>query len=103
MPPRPFTTDGCSGWMSWGWRFLTGHPPPWDGCCVEHDRLYWMGGSAAQRRQADQGLMACVIRSGHPWWAMAMYPAVRLGGMFWLPLPWRWGYGWPWPQTGPKP
>jgi hypothetical protein len=96
MPDRAFTTDGCSGGMSWVWRTLTGSPPPWEGACVQHDLAYWRGGTAAERRRADNNLWAAVANGGHPAIALAMYLAVRIGGHWLLPTPWRWGYGWRW-------
>jgi hypothetical protein len=68
--------------------------PPWQACCERHDRAYWIGGTAEDRRIADQQLMICVARRAHPHWAYAMYLAVRLGGSPWFPFKWRWGYGW---------
>ena len=48
-----FVTDGCSGGMSEGWDTLARHfpsieqyfgdKPPWESCCVAHDRSYWRG------------------------------------------------------------
>lgn len=87
-PPRPFRSDGCTFWPDGRWR----------DCCVEHDRAYWRGGSAAARRAADRALHRCVTARGHPWVAAWMYWGVRLGGVPWLPTAWRWGFGWPWRQ-----
>ena len=129
-----FTTDGCSGGLSVGWEYLAdrietiqkqhGIRPPWEPCCIEHDRHYHAGpgnGSTAEesfeaRKQADLALQACVIETGHTRAtelsveydvspgtvdtlyaviAELMYRAVRLGGVPCSGLPWRWGYGWP--------
>lgn len=97
---KPFTTDGCSGGMSWAWRRLTGRPPPWEGACVDHDRVYHRGGTASDRLAADVLLMLSVAAGagnsdhrGRPYLAIAMFLGVRLGGAPWWPLPWRWGYG----------
>ncbi|MFS4582017.1 hypothetical protein [Phaeobacter sp. C3_T13_0] len=43
--PVPFVTDGCSGGLSAIWRQITGDGsldggPPFEACCVAHDRLY---------------------------------------------------------------
>ena len=92
QPPKPFKTDHCS-------LFPDGN---WGGCCVEHDKAYWYGGTAAARKAADQALCDCVRQHGYPRLARLMYLGVRIGGHGWLPTPWRWGFGWPWPQTGPK-
>ncbi len=129
-----FTTDGCSGGLSVGWDYFSkqagffkerhGTRPPWENCCVEHDRAYHAGGGAgltpaegfAAREQADEELRACVmstvtgrrevLRSDYHFSdeeidmlyatiSESMFQAVRLGGMPCTGLSWRWGYGWP--------
>lgn len=129
----PFTTDGCSGGLSDVWRvvadrfpaFAEAHrqAPPWEGCCVIHDRAYHAAGpdaaadlSYSARLSADEALRLCVahsadnraaelvgryglteeeIRSAYDAVAAAMYLAVRFGGGPCTGLPWRWGYGYP--------
>lgn len=129
-----FTTDGCSGGLSLAWTQLSerypefaeshGELPPWQDCCVTHDRAYHFGGGAAksslesfaQRRDADLALRACVIQTGttradalkrlyeltdaqiqalYEGIGDLMYRAVRLGGIPCTEAAWRWGYGWP--------
>ncbi len=124
-----FSTDGCSGGMSMVWTSVAeisplfaerlGQQPPWEYCCVAHDRHYWRGESIdgfAKRLQADQELRQCVRQSastesrqlavslGLPaaeisemikLTADLMYAAVRAGGKPCTGLPWRWGHGWP--------
>jgi hypothetical protein len=124
----PFTTDGCSGGLSDGWSSLSklfpafktkfGDAPPYEACCVEHDRAYWRGETEQgyrKRLQADETLRACVMEYGKQHrqafakefavseetveknfslTANLMYHAVRLGGQPCSYLPWRWGYGW---------
>lgn len=129
-----FTTDGCSGGLSAGWRYLFqsidrleenhGHVPPWESCCVSHDRDYHRAAgrsmtaeqSFAARLKADESLRRCVIDTGterapellqhykisaeevediYLMVATLMYRAVRIGGVPCSGLPWRWGYGWP--------
>ena len=126
---RPFTSDGCSGGMSAAWRHLgellpplaaqIGSRPPWEHCCVEHDRQYWHGPGRdgfELRLQADRDLRNCVLRTGQRQQyrlaqrlgippeeiiqaftisADMMYQAVRIGGGPCTGLPWRWGYAWP--------
>ncbi|MDF1554126.1 MAG: hypothetical protein P1P84_13735 [Deferrisomatales bacterium] len=128
-PTHPFTTDGCSGGLSAAWqgsaRLLPelaatlGGSPPWEGCCVSHDRAYWRGDTkdgAALRLAADNELRRCVVATGTErgaefaarldlsraqvaeFFGVAgelMYAAVRAGGGPCTGLPWRWGYGWP--------
>ena len=129
----PFETDGCSGGLSTSWRFVAdtfpsfgalyeAHPP-WEYCCVTHDRAYHNAGGATRaedsfdaRLSADDTLRACVkqhgddhaedyadrydmtpdqIRAAHSITAEAMYAAVRLGGGPCSGLSWRWGFGYP--------
>ena len=129
-----FTTDGCSGGLTIGWEHLAGRiasfqkqhgtQPPWEDCCVAHDRRYQTGGpgkvtaseSFRLRREADLELQACVMETGthrapvlsqeyglsvdhvaalYDAVTQLMYRAVRIGGVPCSGLPWRWGYGWP--------
>ena len=128
-----FTTDGCSGGLSIGWEYLAaqidgireyhGIRPPWEDCCIAHDKRYHTGAdidataeeSFEARKQADLALLACVVETGtsrtaelsreydvspetvHTLYttiAELMYRAVRMGGIPCSDLPWRWGYGW---------
>ena len=125
---KAFASDGCSGGQSTGWELLaqtlpgfTGHfgdRPPWEACCVSHDKVYWRGSFAdgyAKRKLADEELRHCVVATGVEYtpeissrYSLAeekvqqafslaadlMYQAVRLGGQPCSLLPWRWGYGW---------
>jgi hypothetical protein len=112
-PPKPFVTDGCSGFMSFVWRLLFKTATPWEGLCVDHDKAYWRGGDKSLRLEADSKLMQGVATKGHPYWACLMFVGVRLGGVWWLPFPsvrlvngkWhfsfdgvRWGWGWRYPR-----
>lgn len=129
-----FTTDGCSGGLSTAWEQLSarfpefaarhGEQPPWQACCVVHDRQYHAGGagilsasaSFERRKEADLDLQACVVDIGvrrsvaleniyglteaqvkglYGSLSELMYRAVRLGGIPCTNQPWRWGYGWP--------
>lgn len=129
----PFETDGCSGGLSSSWRLvaetfpkfslLYEEHPPWEYCCVTHDRAYHNAGGASQaaasfdaRLAADDALRACVkahgvthakdyaerydmtpeqIKSVHSITSEAMFLAVRFGGGPCSGLPWRWGFGYP--------
>lgn len=129
-----FTTDGCSGGLSVGWDYFArqvgkfgerhGMLPPWQNCCIEHDRAYHAGGgvgltateSFLAREEADDELHTCVLATAsergpqlqsdygldeeqvadlYQNIAVSMHTAVRLGGMPCTGLSWRWGYGWP--------
>lgn len=129
----PFTTDGCSGGLSEAWQVVANRfpdfaqthesQPPWEGCCVTHDRTYHNAGLATDptasfeaRLAADTALKSCVISSGkdridglaatyqvppdqieaaYQNIAHTMFIAVRFGGGPCSGLPWRWGYGYP--------
>jgi hypothetical protein len=86
LPPRPFTTEGCSMWPD----------GDWGACCIEHDIAYWCGGPAAARRRADDAFRACLDADHGTCLSTMSYLGVRLGGAGWIPVPWRWGYGWDW-------
>ena len=124
-----FRSDGCSGGLSESWKTLAriwpemaqavGELPPWEACCVEHDRAYWRGEAVEgfeKRLRADLGLRQCVEQSGQEQaaeiaarigiateevieifdlTAELMYHAVRIGGGPCTGLAWRWGHGWP--------
>lgn len=91
LPPKTFTSDGCSLWPDAGIR----------SCCVRHDMQYWCGGAEKARATADRAFMRCVNdKSIAPSWLI--YASVRIGGWQWWPVPWRWGYGWTWPSAGPS-
>lgn len=127
----PFETDGCSGGLSSSWELVAdtfpsfaeavAENPPWEACCVTHDRAYHDAGGADDagqsydaRLQADRALQACVVQNGEDQMqalidqydvsedtvlaayrniAGAMYLAVRFGGGPCSGLPWRWGFG----------
>jgi hypothetical protein len=93
VPLFAFTTDGCTLWPD----------ATWQSCCVQHDLLYWCGGSDAERRTADAALRRCVAAHGGGALATLVYWGVRLGGHPWLPTFWRWGYSWPWPHGYTEP
>lgn len=129
----PFASDGCSGGLSAAWRSLSDRfprfaqahrdTPPWEPCCVTHDRAYHRadGARAAQesydlRLAADEAFRTCVyetrrgreallagrygltphqIETAYAVLSDAMFDAVRIGGLPCSGLPWRWGYGYP--------
>ena len=90
-PPADFKGDGCTA-------FPDGD---WGDCCFEHDKAYFRGGSAKERRAADQKLYQCVkAKNGfrHQLIAPIMYLGVRVAGMELLQAPFSWGFG----QQKPK-
>jgi hypothetical protein len=88
---RPFRSDGCSAFPD-GTR---AQKDLWLGCCVEHDKAYWKGGTYKERKKADEALRRCVAAAGEPAVARLMLAGVRVGGTPYFPTKFRWGYGWP--------
>lgn len=84
--PADFKSDNCSLFPDCDY----------GDCCVEHDKIYYFGGTGKERRQADKKLYECVkAKKGfhHKIIAPLMYVGVRIGGVSWLPTPFRWGFG----------
>lgn len=88
---KAFSSDGCS-------QFPDGtlnEKNLWCGCCITHDLAYWQGGSKQQKKQADEALRECVLKStNNKILAETMYAGVRFGGLPIFPVWYRWGYGW---------
>lgn len=99
---KPFTTDGCSGGMSYIWKLLFKTKTPWEDCCVDHDKPYHTGGTKEERKTADKKLCECVTEKGYKVLGWIMEKAVRVGGHPWIPTPWRWGYGYKYPRSYTK-
>lgn len=92
----PFTTDGCSLWIDG----TPSQPFLWRHCCVAHDKAYWIGGTAQERRHSDQELQKCVTDIAGAAMGNYMYTFVIPGGSpYWLTT-YRWGYGWSYLQEG---
>jgi len=89
-PPRPFKSDGCTGWVN-EWKGVSIYPAGF-----LHDLKYWAGypGEDVERLVADAELMIDVARLLHST-AMAetMFHGVRLGGAGALNAPFSWGFG----------
>lgn len=66
---RPLVINGCTGYPEGSW----GH------CCVEHDIMYWIGGTFEDRKAADEGLLRCVDESGGS--GQVLYNGVRIFGI----------------------
>jgi protein tyrosine phosphatase (PTP) superfamily phosphohydrolase (DUF442 family) len=87
---RPFTSDGCSLFPDGTIRDRT----KWCDCCLSHDIAYWQGGTADERKKADEALRDCVReRTKDKALAETMYLGVRAGGHPAFPSWYRWGYG----------
>ncbi|MDH5545160.1 MAG: FAD-binding oxidoreductase [Gammaproteobacteria bacterium] len=86
-----FASDGCSLFPDGDFK----DPNAWCDCCVQHDMVYWRGGSEAERVDADLALKHCVEqKTGNRPLAEIMYQGVRFGGSPYFPNWYRWGYGW---------
>lgn len=86
----PFYSDGCSKWPEG----TKDKPYAWLGCCFEHDKAYWMGGTKSERKMADTKLKQCVSKNFSNWMGVVMYLGVRVGGRPGFDTDYRWGYGW---------
>lgn len=90
LPPKAFTTDGCSLWPN----SILGNDLL--DICISHDMQYWKGGSAEDRKVADNEMRERV-NENIPFVGDVMYTGVRIFGHPLLPSPWRWGYGFEYP------
>ena len=90
----PFSSDGCSLFPDGTWC----RENLWYHCCYNHDILYWQGGTAEERKAADQTLRSCVAETGKTITAELMYYGVRIFGSPYIPAWFRWGFGWPYPR-----
>jgi protein tyrosine phosphatase (PTP) superfamily phosphohydrolase (DUF442 family) len=89
---RSFASDGCSLFPDGTIKDRT----KWCACCLSHDIAYWQGGTADERKKADEALRDCVLdRTNDKGLAETMYLGVRAGGHPAFPVGYRWGYGWP--------
>ena len=89
-PPRPFKSDGCTGWVN-EWKGVSIYPAGF-----LHDLKYWAGypGEDVERLVADAELMIDVARLLHSTtMAETMFHGVRLGGAETLNAPFSWGFG----------
>jgi hypothetical protein len=96
---KDFTSDGCS-------LFPDGtikDRGKWCQCCLMHDIAYWRGGTAQERKRADEVLRDCVFDcTKDAALAETIYVGVRTGGHPVFPTWYRWAYGWPY-SRGYKP
>ena len=89
---RSFASDGCSLFPDG----TTKDRDKWCDCCLSHDIAYWQGGTADERKKADEALRSCIRdRTNDKELAEAIYLGVRAGGHPAFPVSYRWGYGWP--------
>lgn len=96
-PPRPFKSDGCTGWFD-----------DWKGVSLYaagflHDLKYWAGypGEEVERLVADAELMIDVARLlGSTTMAETMFHGVRVGGTERLNAAFSWGFGRRPPEPG---
>jgi mannose-6-phosphate isomerase-like protein (cupin superfamily) len=89
-PPRPFKSDGCTGWLD-DWKGVSLYPAGF-----LHDLKYWAGypGEDVERLAADAELMIDVARLlGSTAMAETMFHGVRLGGTDKLKASFSWGFG----------
>jgi len=81
-----FFSDGCSMWPDQWWKIDLF----WE--CLWHDILYFLGGTEAQRLEADERLRDGVGAVAGSVMGAIMFAGVRAGG--WVPgTGFEWGYG----------
>lgn len=89
---RPFFSDGCSsspdGFES------NDKNPAWVQCCIHHDTAYWLGGTAEEKRIADNQLEKCIAERGYPKIGLIYNIFVSQFGGPNSSSTYRWGYGW---------
>ncbi len=96
---KGFSSDGCSLFPDGTIKDRT----KWCSCCLTHDIAYWQGGTAGDRKTADEALRDCVFeRTRDKALAETMFVGVRAGGHPAFPTWYRWAYGWPYGR-GYKP
>ena len=89
-PPRPFRSDGCTGWFD-DWKGVSLYPAGF-----LHDLKYWAGypGEDVARLVADAELMIDVARLlNSTAMAETMFHGVRVGGNEKLNASFSWGFG----------
>jgi hypothetical protein len=89
-PPRPFKSDGCTGWFD-EWKGVSLYPAGF-----LHDLKYWAGypGEDVERLVADSELMIDVARLlNSTTMAETMFHGVRVGGHEKLNTSFSWGFG----------
>ena len=89
-PPRPFKSDGCTGWVD-EWRGISIYSAGFF-----HDLKYWAGypGEDVERLVADAELMIDVARLlKETTMAETMFHGVRVGGTKHLKAAFSWGFG----------
>lgn len=89
-PPRPFKSDGCTGWVN-EWKGVSIYPAGF-----LHDLKYWAGypGEDVERLVADAELMTDVARLlNSTGMAETMFHGVRVGGSDRFETSFAWGFG----------
>ena len=88
---KPFRSDGCSLFPD----SSAISNVDWCSCCLDHDLIYWRGGTREEREDVDRRLQECVLaKTGSAALATLMYEGVRIGGSPYFYNWYRWGYGW---------
>lgn len=82
-PPADFKGDGCTAFPDGDYA----------DCCLAHDKDYFRGGTAAERRASDDRLYQCVRAKGHKMIAPMMWLGVRALGFEFLGASFSWGFG----------
>lgn len=73
---------GITGLLSIVWKWCSGHLPPFESCCDEHDLAYEQIESESDRAWADAHFQRCVEAKGYKLPSYVMFILVRYVG--WL-------------------
>lgn len=98
-PPRPFRSDGCTGWVN-EWRGISIYSAGF-----LHDLKYWAGypHENVERLVADAELMIDVARLlNDTKMAETMFHGVRIGGHEHFQAAFSWGFGRQKPESAPQ-
>ena len=98
-PPRPFKSDGCTGWVN-EWRGISIYSAGF-----LHDLKYWAGypNENVERLVADAELMIDVARLlNDTVMAETMFHGVRIGGHEHFQAAFSWGFGRQKTEPAPK-
>ncbi len=79
-PGQMSFTCGLFGTLSKIWERITGHVPPFEICCQEHDLAYSQIETAEDRAWADANFLRCVRIHGYPRLGYFLWLIVRLFG-----------------------
>jgi len=87
---KDFSTDYCTLFPEGTFK----KPRAWANCCLEHDLVYWAGGTQTMQDLSDIKLGECVTSKSSKFYGKLMYNGVRLGHYSPIKNKTKWGHGW---------